>query len=150
MVITMGVLSAVERNEIARDIMQHGRFESKDLRDGIVGNGIAIEKIGAAGILAAEKIGAASLLAAEKIGAANSLAIHQNFASLQLQACNNHAQAMAASAQCCCEIKELIHLDGQKTRDLVNNIERDRTAVALMDAKQEVLLAKLSRGNGHD
>jgi hypothetical protein len=118
--------------------MQNSRFEAKDLKDGIVNNGIAIEKIGAAGILAAEKI-----------GAANSLAIHQNFSALQLQACNNHAEVLAAQAACCCDIKELIHLDGQKTRDLVNHIERDRNAVALVDAKQEILLAKLSRGNGH-
>lgn len=132
------LLDNVERNEIARDLVASARFESKDLSDGIQANAVAIEKIGAAG-----------MLAAEKIGAANQLAIHQNFASLQLQACNTHAAVLAQNAECCCEIKELIHMDGQKTRDLVNSIERDRNAVALVDAKQELLLAKLERGNGH-
>jgi len=44
------------------------------------------------------------------------------------------AQAAAKAAECCCEIKEKIAADGQKTRDLINSITeqnlRDRAAKA--------------------
>lgn len=143
------LVGTIDRAEQTRDIMSGNRFESEQLRDAIADNAVAIEKIGAAGQITAEKIGAANQLAVEKVGAANTLAMHQLSSNLQLQACNNFAEVLKQVAGCCCEVKELIHEDGQKTRDLVNSIERDRNAVALVDAKQELLLAKLSRGNGH-
>lgn len=123
---------------------------AEHLRDAMCATIVAIEKNGAANSLAAEKIGAANQLAVEKTGSANILAGYQNFAALQLQACNNHADAMAATAKCCCETKELIAAQNQQTRDLVNDIERSRNATDLADAKQEILIATLSRGNGHD
>jgi hypothetical protein len=161
--------TTIDRADHTRSIVHNSRFEAEQLRDAIADTSLAVEKVGAAGQVTAEKLGAANQLTAEKIGAAtqiaaerlstatqlaaerinaaSTLAAYQNFAALQLQAAQNHAAAMAASAQCCCDTKELIHLDGQKTRDLVNAIERDRQACALVDAKQALLLAQL-RGNG--
>jgi hypothetical protein len=150
--------TTIDRADQTRSIVQNSRFEAEQLRDAIADTSLAVEKVGAAGQVTAEKIGAATQiaaerlstatqLAAERLGAASTLAAYQNFAALQLQAAQNHASAMAASAQCCCDTKELIHLDGQKTRDLINSIERDRQACELVDAKQALLLAQL-RGNG--
>jgi hypothetical protein len=141
--------TTIDRADQTRAIVQNGRFEAEQLRDAVADTSLAVEKVGAAGQITAEKIGAATQLAAERLGAASTLAAYQNFSALQLQACENHATAMAQAAQCCCDTKELIHLDGQRTRDLINQIERDRNAVALVDAKQELLLAKLIKGNGH-
>ena len=163
--------TTIDRADHTRSIVQNSRFEAEQLRDAIADTSLAVEKVGAAGQVTAEKLGAANQLTAEKIGAAtqiaaerlstatqlaaerisaaSTLAAYQNFAALQLQAAQNHAAAMAASAQCCCDTKELIHLDGQKTRDLMNSIERDRQACALVDAKQALLLAQLrDNGNG--
>jgi hypothetical protein len=142
--------TTIDRADQTRSIVQNGRFEAEQLRDAIADTSLAVEKVGAAGQITAEKIGAATQLAAERLGAASTLATYQNFAALQLQASENHATAMAAQAQCCCDLKEAVLLDGQRTRDLINQVERDRNAVALVDAKQELLLAKLSRGNGHN
>ena len=156
--------TTIDRADQTRSIVQNSRFEAEQLRDAIAETSLAVEKVGAAGQVTAEKIGAANQLTAEKIGAAtqiaaerisaaSTLAAYQNFAALQLQASENHATAMAAQAKCCCDTKELIHLDGQKTRDLMNAIERDRQAVQLADTKNDLLFAKISalrgHGNGH-
>jgi len=46
----------------------------------------------------------------------------QNNYQLQLQAQTIAAAAAAQAAECCCELKEKIGADGQKTRDLINSI----------------------------
>jgi hypothetical protein len=62
------------------------------------------------------------------------VAATQNTYQLQLQAQTNAAAAAAQLAECCCELKEKIGSDGQKTRDLINSITeqnlRDRAAKA--------------------
>lgn len=151
--------TTIDRAEQTRDIMQSGRFEAEQLRDAIAASELATEKTGAANQVTMEKIGAAtqiaaerlstnSQLSAERLGAASTLAAYQNFAALQLQASQNHASAMAAAAECCSSTKELIREDGTKTRDLINAIERDRQAVLLADAKNELLLAKIAAAQG--
>jgi hypothetical protein len=37
-----------------------------------------------------------------------------------------YAQAAAKAAECCCEIKELVRADGDRTRALINELEHDR------------------------
>lgn len=37
----------------------------------------------------------------------------------------------------------------EHTRDVINNIERDRLNIALVDTKQELMIARLSRGSGN-
>lgn len=151
---TNELLHTMDRNGHARHLFEGQRFEAEHLRDAIEDTTVAVEKIGAAGQLTAEKIGAANLLATERVGtatqlaaermsAASALAAYQNFAAIQLQASQNHATAMAQSAECCSSTKELIREDGQKTRDLINQIERDRQAIALADLKQELTIARL-------
>lgn len=83
--------------------------------------------------LATEKIGAAVQLAVEKIGAASALAIAQNTARLEAQL-----------AECCCEMKELVRDDGQKTRALVESIQASNLAILLQDAKFEIAALKVA------
>lgn len=65
--------------------------------------------------LLSEKLYAGHNLLSEK------LAAHQQLLSEKLA-----AQAAKEAAECCCEIKQLIGADGQKTRDLINAQEVDR------------------------
>lgn len=64
-------------------------------------------------------------------------------ASSALAAATNTAAIQSANADCCCEIKSLIRDDGQKTRDLINQIQALNNSVALQDAKNEVNLLKI-------
>ncbi len=73
---------------------------------------------------------------------------YANAATLQAQelACAAAKQA----AECCCELKEKIGDDGQKTRDLINQIDRERGARDLVNANNEILyLRGQMRGGGH-
>lgn len=90
------------------------------------------------GIIDASKNAAALVLQAEKIASATALEA-QKLASA----------AAAAAAECCCELKmaiaasrcdvlEAIRDRGDKTDALINGIERDRQAVALVDSKIEL------------
>lgn len=120
---------------------------------------------GAANSLATEKVGAANELAIEKtasaIGLANALGFTntqnllisgfkdsrydacENTNKITMQAAQNHALALAQAAECCCEIKELIREDGEKTRSLVSSINADNLAVQLADAKNQITLLQL-------
>lgn len=80
---------------------------------------------------------------AERNVAATNLAIEKIAAASQLTAFQNTAQILAAQAECCCEIKELIRADGEKTRDLANQIQKENQAMLLVDAKNEILALKL-------
>lgn len=122
-----------------RDVLESIRNEGRDVAHslsqlstqvalGDAASQIAIEKTAAAGILEAAKNAAAINLNVEKIAAAAAL----------------------AASECCCEIKELIREDGGKTRELINSVERDRQAVQLVDAKNEILALRLGAGgNGN-
>ena len=78
--------------------------------------------------LSADRWGHRNELAIEKTAAAQALALEERTSTIRREA-----------AECCCELKEKISDDGQRTRDLINQIERDRQAVCLADAKAEVL-----------
>lgn len=84
------------------------------------------EKLGAASAVQAEKLAAASVLQAEKLAAAAALAA--------CECCDEIKSAIAASR---CDVLERIREDGEKTRSLVSQIERERQAVALVDCKLE-------------
>ncbi len=90
----------------------------------------------------ADKYFAANQLQAQTLFNAASVeaAKYANAATLQAQ--TNASAAAAQLAACCCELKEKIGEEGQKTRDLMNQIEREREARALVDAKNEILFLK--------
>lgn len=156
--------------EISRDILRGISDSSLTLalaveRSGSA-NALATERNGAANSLATEKIGAANALATEKIGAANALAIEKvaaggvlesakqsfqtnslidrNFNASSMAAALNASQAAAYAAACCCELKELIRSEGDRGRDLQRSIQADNQAVALADAKNEILALRLN------
>lgn len=144
------LLNAVDRGEHTRDILQALRFEGRATHDDVAEVNVAVEKIGAAALLATEKTSAAVNLAIEKVGAAGQLANAQQFAALQFQAAQLAAEAARQAAECCCETKELIREEAGKTRDLVNTIESNRVRDLLADAKSEILALRLAgTGNGN-
>jgi hypothetical protein len=67
----------------------------------------------------------------------------ENTGKITMQAAQNHALALAQAAECCCEIKELIREDGEKTRGLINSLETTRLATELVDAKNQITLLQL-------
>ena len=79
------------------------------------------------GIIDAAKNAAAITLQAEKLASAS-----------VLQAFQLAAAQAAAAAECCCELKEKIGDDGDKTRELINRLEQARLAVSLVDTKIEL------------
>lgn len=139
-------LLATERNGAANQLATEKVGAAAALATEKIGaaNQLAIEKTAAASQLVTEKIGAANLLANEKTAAANQLAIQQNFASLQLQACEDKAQVLAKLAECCCELKE-----GQaNTNALILKTDADRIRDELQQCRNELLASSL-RGNGN-
>lgn len=66
--------------------------------------------------------------------AANALA----FKELSLQQERLNAQSAKEAAACCCKIETLILSDGQKTRDLVNELDKDRLRERAMRAEQQI------------
>lgn len=71
------------------------------------------------------------------------LAQATNTAALQLSAAQNTAAILAAQAECCCEIKELVRADGQMTRDLINATNMQDLRDKLAAQTNEVTLLKL-------
>lgn len=78
----------------------------------------------------------------EKTAAATQLAIERTAAAAALAHCQNTAALQAAIAECCCEVKELIRAEADKTRETVRDIELHRTQTELADLKMAALLAK--------
>lgn len=78
--------------------------------------------------------------------AAIQLEATKNAAASALAAATNTAAIQAAMAACCCEIKERIGDDGQKTRDLVNAIQNADLATQLQDAKSAILALQVRFG----
>jgi hypothetical protein len=133
------VLGSVERNgaagSLATEKVGAAGILATNVASGALGvsiqataaaTNLAIEKTAAATNLAIEVGKAATNLAIEKIGAAQLLQSVKDAAAAQLYAAQNHAAALAQAAQCCCEVKEAISADGQKTRELINQNERER------------------------
>lgn len=67
-----------------------------------------------------------------------------NYASLSKQSIKQFAKLQHHLSECCCEIKERISSQNQLTLDLIKTQENDRLKSELANARQEVLLAKLS------
>lgn len=59
----------------------------------------------------------------------------KNAAAAYLQAAQLSAQASKEAAECCCELKERIHAEGERTRDLINAQEVADLREKLADAK---------------
>lgn len=137
---------ALHEAEAFRDIMRDVRFEAEHQRDAIHDVEVAVEKIGQAAELATEKTAAAINLAVEKTGAATTLAIEKTGAAQALAAAQNTSEIRRDLASCCCEIKELVREEHNRTRELVNSLELTRVRDDLADAKQELLVARLGRG----
>lgn len=85
-------------------------------------------------LLEAAKNAAALAVQADKNWSATNLQAQVNSAASTLLATQIAAQAAKEAAECCCELKERIGEEGQKTRDLINSIQasdlRDRAAKA--------------------
>lgn len=138
----------------------------RDTVKDIAAVGLAVEKIGAAGELATEKVASATQLA-NALGFTNTQNLlisgfkdgrydaASNLAAIQQVAFENACSIKAQLAECCCEIKELVREDGEKTRSLVSTLDNQRLAVNLSDAKAEILALRAeaacakSTGNGN-
>ena len=117
---------------------------------------VAIEKIGAAGELTAEKVASASQLA-NALGFTNTQNIlitgfkdgrydaAVNAAAAALSACQNTAAIQAAIAECCCETRELIREDGEKTRSLVSTLDNQHLAGLLETANAELAIFRAAK-----
>jgi hypothetical protein len=85
-------------------------------------------------LLEAAKNASALAVQADKNWAATNLQAQVNSAASTLLATQIAAQAAKEAAECCCELKEKIGAEGQKTRDLINSINeqnlRDRASKA--------------------
>lgn len=79
----------------------------------------------------------------EKIAAAAQLEAQKNAAAAQLEAQKNAASIAAQLAECCCELKELIRCEGQKTRELINEQEVDRLRERASKAENQLALLQL-------
>lgn len=102
-------------DSLGKDVERNGRSAE-----------LATEKTGAATVLVVEKTAAASQLEACKNTAALNLTIEKTAAAAALLAMQNKMDSDAKAAACCCELKEAIGADGQKTRDLINQMDRER------------------------
>lgn len=67
----------------------------------------------------------------------------KNAAAAALTACTNVKDILAAQAACCCETQKLILSDGQKTRDLVNDLKNTENALKLLMANAGLIANKL-------
>jgi hypothetical protein len=99
---------------------------------------LAIEKTAAAQQLSTEKVAAAQQLTSEKIGAAQILATEKTSAAGVLLATQNQAAALAQAAECCCEMKELVSAEANRTRDLINAGVTQNLRDALLAAQRFV------------
>lgn len=88
---------------------------------------LAVEKTAAAGLLEAAKNAAA----AAKTACENQMAVLLQFKDAQLFAAQNQAAVLAAQAECCCELKERIHAEGERTRSLIEKNEIDELRAKL-------------------
>jgi len=155
-------ISTKDRLHLSSDALNDAlRDTVKDI--GLVG--VAVEKNGAANQLATEKIGAANQLVTEKVGAAHHNASAASFsntqnmivsgfkdgrydaavntASIQERAAINACDIRSQLAECCCELKEVVRNEGDKTRTLISTLDNQRLAGELSDAKNEITLLKL-------
>jgi hypothetical protein len=106
--------------------------------------GLTVEKTGAAGQLSTEKTAAAIQLASSLAFANTQNLLVSGFKDSHYEAFQNAASIKAQIAECCCEIKELVREDGEKTRSLVSTLDNQRLALDLSDAKTEIQFLKLS------
>lgn len=140
-----------------------GAQRNAETIEAIGDNHVAIEKVGAADQIATEKTAAATQLALSLASSNTNNLLISGFKDGRYDAAVNAAAVALASAtntaaiqknidDCCCEMKAAIDDtedkildDGQKTRDLINQLEDLHHAVELADLKIELALAK---GNG--
>lgn len=114
-------------------------------------NSVAIEKIGAASQLTTEKTAAAIAVQVEKVGAANQLATMLGFKDALIQSCKDTADIRKDIADCCCETQKIVLAEANKTRELILSLDASNKAVALVDAKNEILaLRAAGNGNGNN
>jgi hypothetical protein len=163
---TRDILAAVGREGAAGSLATEKNGAAGILATNVASGaiGVAIERTSAAGQLATNVAGqqvqnlalqqfnlltvqaatnvAATNLAIQVASSAGLVQAVKDAAAAQLYAAQNHAAALAQAAACCCEIKERIREDGEKTRDLVNSFQATNLAVQLADAKQEVLVLR--------
>jgi hypothetical protein len=66
----------------------------------------------------------------------------KNAAATALAAATNTAAILAAQERCCCELKERIREDGEKSRDLINSIKQADDARRLQQAYDEITYLK--------
>ena len=82
---------------------------------------------------------------AVKNAAAAALEATKNAAAAYLQGSQSTAAILAAQAECCCELKELIREDGDKTRALINDNEIQRLRSQLV-ATQRLIAVNIPVG----
>jgi hypothetical protein len=99
---------------------------------------VEASKNAAAAQLEAAKNFAATQVEASKNAAATALAFCENTDKIMSQAAANAAAISAQLAECCCQLKELIREDGDKTRSLINDLEVQRLRAQLVATQRLV------------
>ena len=144
-----GYAAVIEAGERTRDLLHGQRFSDNVNGAGHSATQIAVEKIGAAGILASEKIGAAAVLATEKTTAELRVQAERIRADQAAQAERiNLAQTMALSdmrleqqkqscaieakiADCCCKLEaRMLEIDAHRVRDDLHQARAELLALA--------------------
>lgn len=134
----------------------HGAERTAEVIEAIGGTDIAVEKNGAANQLATEKTAAAIQLSSSLAFANTQNLLISGFkdgrydaavnaAASALAGATNTANIQASLASCCCELREKISEDGQKTRDLINSIDSLKNATELAEVKMELALSKIGK-----
>jgi hypothetical protein len=120
---------------LEHDVLRaEGRLTDSDRR-----TELAVEKTSAGTQVAIARESAATNLAIEKTAAATNLAIQVSNAAILLDSQKNAAAAALALEKCCCELKEKIGEDGERTRALVSSIERDALRARLAYFESRVI-----------
>lgn len=106
----LGVAAAERNAALNKDRADDARWSASQTADSVAASK-AVE-------LAVEKTAAATILAIEKTAAAAAL----------------------AAAECCCELRTAIAVDGEKTRGLISQIDRERlqARLAVLEARSGV------------
>ena len=144
-----GYAAIIEAGERTRDVLHGQRFSDHANDLAHAATQVAVEKIGAAGILSSEKIGAAAVLATEKTTAELRVQAERIRADQAAQAERiNLAQTMALSdmrleqqkqacaieksiADCCCKLEaRMLEIDAHRVRDDLHQARAELLALA--------------------
>jgi hypothetical protein len=151
-------------NAIRASVEEHGHAAAIAVEKTSGAIGVAIQATAAAGQLATNVAGQQvqnmllqqsnlAAVQAQTFAAALNLAIETKAAAALMDATKNSAAVLAAQAACCCEIKEKIGDEANRTRELMLKLDGDgaaRREAALAAQVQQLQLVATLGGRGRD